>query len=115
MDLFEKCRNFTRAQQARNEGWYPYFKAIESGADSEVMIDGKKFVMVGSNNYLGLTQDPRVKAAAMKAVEDYGSGCTGSRFLNGRGALLPELQSAQSRPKRGRDGGGQRAGGRRRA
>lgn len=92
MDLFEKCRNFTRAQQARNEGWYPYFKAIESGADSEVMIDGKKFVMVGSNNYLGLTQDPRVKAAAMKAVEDYGSGCTGSRFLNGTLALHEELE-----------------------
>ena len=92
MDLFEKCRNFTRAQQARTEGWYPYFKAIESGADSEVMIDGKKFVMVGSNNYLGLTQDPRVKAAAIKAVEDFGSGCTGSRFLNGTLALHEELE-----------------------
>jgi len=92
LDLFEKCRNFTRAQQARTEGWYPYFKAIESGADSEVMIDGKKFVMVGSNNYLGLTQDPRVKAAAIKAVEDFGSGCTGSRFLNGTLALHEELE-----------------------
>ena len=92
MDLFEKCRNFTRAQQARTEGWYPYFKAIESGADSEVMIDGKKFIMVGSNNYLGLTQDPRVKAAAMKAVEEFGSGCTGSRFLNGTLALHEELE-----------------------
>ncbi len=92
MDLFEKCRNFTRAQQARTEGWYPYFKAIESGADSEVTIDGKKFVMVGSNNYLGLTQDPRVKAAAIKAVEDFGSGCTGSRFLNGTLALHEELE-----------------------
>lgn len=92
MDLFEKCRNFTRAQQARTEGWYPYFKAIASGADSEVTIDGKKFVMVGSNNYLGLTQDPRVKAAAIKAVEDFGSGCTGSRFLNGTLALHEELE-----------------------
>ena len=92
MDLFEKCRNFTRAQQARTEGWYPYFKAIASGADSEVTIDGKKFVMVGSNNYLGLTQDPRVKAAAVKAVEDFGSGCTGSRFLNGTLALHEELE-----------------------
>jgi len=92
LDLFEKCRNFTRAQQARTEGWYPYFKAIESGADSEVMIDGKKFIMVGSNNYLGLTQDPRVKAAAMKAVEEFGSGCTGSRFLNGTLALHEELE-----------------------
>ncbi len=92
MDLFEKCRNFTRAQQARTEGWYPYFKAIASGADSEVTIDGKKFVMVGSNNYLGLTQDPRVKAADVKAVEDFGSGCTGSRFLNGTLALHEELE-----------------------
>jgi len=92
LDLFEKCRNFTRAQQAKTEGWYPYFKAIESGADSEVMIDGKKFVMVGSNNYLGLTQDPRVKAAAIKAVEEFGSGCTGSRFLNGTLALHEELE-----------------------
>jgi len=92
LDLFEKCRNFTRAQQARTEGWYPYFKAIESGADSEVIIDGKKFIMIGSNNYLGLTQDPRVKAAAMKAVEEFGSGCTGSRFLNGTLALHEELE-----------------------
>ena len=92
MDLFDKCRNFTRAQQAREEGWYPYFKAIESGADSEVVIDGRKVVMVGSNNYLGLTQDPRVKEASMKAVEKFGSGCTGSRFLNGTLVLHEELE-----------------------
>jgi 8-amino-7-oxononanoate synthase len=92
LDLFEKCRNFTRAQQARTEGWYPYFKAIESGADSEVVIDGRKLVMIGSNNYLGLTQDPRVKEAAIKAVETFGSGCTGSRFLNGTLALHEELE-----------------------
>jgi 8-amino-7-oxononanoate synthase len=92
LDLFEKCRNFTRAQQARTEGWYPYFKAIESGADSEVMIDGRKFVMIGSNNYLGLTQDPRVKEAARKAIETFGSGCTGSRFLNGTLNLHEELE-----------------------
>jgi 8-amino-7-oxononanoate synthase len=92
LDLFEKCRNFTRAQQARSEGWYPYFKAIESGADSEVVIDGRKFVMVGSNNYLGLTQEARVKAAAQKAIERFGSGCTGSRFLNGTLKLHEELE-----------------------
>ncbi|MGH7600235.1 MAG: aminotransferase class I/II-fold pyridoxal phosphate-dependent enzyme [bacterium] len=92
MDLFEKCRNFTRAQQARTEGWYPYFKAIESGADSEVVIDGRKLVMIGSNNYLGLTQDQRVKAAAQKAIETFGSGCTGSRFLNGTLKLHEELE-----------------------
>ncbi|MDZ7292684.1 MAG: pyridoxal phosphate-dependent aminotransferase family protein [candidate division KSB1 bacterium] len=92
MDLFDKCRSFTRAQEAREGGWYPYFKAIESGADSEVMIDGRKLIMVGSNNYLGLTQDPRVKQAAQKAIEEFGSGCTGSRFLNGTLKLHEELE-----------------------
>jgi 8-amino-7-oxononanoate synthase len=92
LDLFEKCRNFTRAQQAIKEGWYPYFKAIESGAASEVFIDGRRLIMIGSNNYLGLTQDPRVKEAAIKAVEEFGSGCTGSRFLNGTLKLHEELE-----------------------
>lgn len=92
MDLFQKCRNFTRAQQAIQEGWYPYFKAIESGADIEVMIRGKKLIMAGSNNYLGLTQDPRVKESAIKALEKFGSGCTGSRFLNGTLELHEELE-----------------------
>ncbi len=92
MDLFEKCRNFTRAQQAIEEGWYPYFKAIESGADIEVMIKGQKMIMAGSNNYLGLTQDPRVKEAAIQAIEKFGSGCTGSRFLNGTLELHEELE-----------------------
>ncbi len=92
MDLFQKCRNFTRAQEAIQEGWYPYFKAIESGADIEVMIKGKKLIMAGSNNYLGLTQDQRVKEAAIKALEKFGSGCTGSRFLNGTLELHEELE-----------------------
>ncbi len=92
MDLFQKCRNFTRAQEAIEGGWYPYFKAIESGADIEVMIKGKKLIMAGSNNYLGLTQDPRVKEAAIKALEKFGSGCTGSRFLNGTLELHEELE-----------------------
>ncbi|MBI5360771.1 MAG: pyridoxal phosphate-dependent aminotransferase family protein [Planctomycetes bacterium] len=83
MDLFHKCRTFTRAKEAQAEGWYPYFKPIGSGADAEVVIDGKKMIMIGSNNYLGLTQHPKVKAAAIEAVKNYGSGCTGSRFLNG--------------------------------
>lgn len=92
MDLFQKCRNFTRAQEAIEGGWYPYFKAIESGADVEVMIKGKKLIMAGSNNYLGLTQDPRVKEAAAKALEKFGAGCTGSRFLNGTLELHEELE-----------------------
>lgn len=91
-DLFQKCYNFTRAKEIQEEGWYPYFKAIQSGADTEVCIDGRRLIMIGSNNYLGLTQDKRLKQAAIKAVEEYGSGCTGSRFLNGTLNLHEELE-----------------------
>ncbi|MCA9743987.1 MAG: pyridoxal phosphate-dependent aminotransferase family protein [Deferribacteres bacterium] len=83
MDLFDKCTAFTRANQARAEGWYPYFKEIQSGAGAEVMVDGRKMIMIGSNNYLGLTQHPKVLEASTEALKKYGSGCTGSRFLNG--------------------------------
>jgi 8-amino-7-oxononanoate synthase len=92
MDIFQKCYNYTRAKEAKEAGYYPYFRAIESGADTEVMIQGKKMIMIGSNNYLGLTQDPRVKEAAVKAIEKYGSGCTGSRFLNGTLDIHEELE-----------------------
>ncbi len=92
MDLFDKCFKFTRADEAKAQGYYPYFKAIQSGAGSTVIIDGKKFVMIGSNNYLGLTQDPRVKQAAMDAIERFGSGCTGSRYLNGTLSIHEELE-----------------------
>ena len=93
-DLFQKCSTgiSARARSAMNDGWYPYFKAIQSGADTEVFIDGKKMIMIGSNNYLGLTQDPRVKKAAIDAIEKFGSGCTGSRFLNGTLSLHEELE-----------------------
>jgi len=92
LDLFEKCYKFTRADEAKAQGYYPYFKAIQSGAGSTVIIDGKKFIMIGSNNYLGLTQDSRVKQAAMDALERFGSGCTGSRYLNGTLTLHEELE-----------------------
>lgn len=92
MDLFEKCRTFTRANQARQEGWYPYFKEIQSGAGPEVWIDGRKMIMIGSNNYLGLTSHPKVVEAAEKALRKYGSGCTGSRFLNGTLDIHTELE-----------------------
>jgi 8-amino-7-oxononanoate synthase len=94
-DLFKKCNTGTslRAHQAIEAGWYPYFKAIESGADTEVVIGGKKMIMIGSNNYLGLTQDERVKKAAIQAIEKFGSGCTGSRFLNGTLSLHEELEA----------------------
>jgi len=83
MDIFEKCYNFTEAEKVKGMGIYPYFRAISSGQDTEVMVDGKKMIMVGSNNYLGLTSHPKVKKAALEAVKKYGSGCSGSRFLNG--------------------------------
>ena len=92
MDLFDKCKAYTRAAEARNEGWYPYFKEIKSGAGPEVYIDGRKMIMIGSNNYLGLTQHPYVLEKAKQAIDKYGSGCTGSRFLNGTLDLHTELE-----------------------
>jgi 8-amino-7-oxononanoate synthase len=71
------------AENVRKSGLYPYFREIESGQDTEVIIQGKKVLMLGSNSYLGLTNDPRVKKAAIDAIEKYGTGCAGSRFLNG--------------------------------
>jgi len=73
-------------------GLYPYFRAIQSGPGSEVIIDGKKMIMIGSNNYLGLTGHPKVIEAAINAIRKYGSGCTGSRFLNGTLDLHEELE-----------------------
>lgn len=94
IDLFEKCSRgkSARAKQAIEEGWYPYFIPIESGADSTVVIDGEKKIMIGSNNYLGFTQDARVKKAAKEAIDKFGTGCTGSRFLNGTLTLHEELE-----------------------
>jgi 8-amino-7-oxononanoate synthase len=84
MDLFDKCFEFTDAKEAIASGLYPYFHELQTGQDTEVTMSNKKNVlMVGSNNYLGLTNDPRVKKAAIEATEKYGSGCSGSRFLNG--------------------------------
>ncbi len=97
MDLFEKCDRFDRAEQLRRAGLYPYFLAISENHTEEVVVNGRPMVMVGSNNYLGLTHHPRVKAAAMEAVERYGSGCTGSRFLNGTLDLHVELERRLAR------------------
>jgi 8-amino-7-oxononanoate synthase len=71
------------AEKVKGMGIYPYFRAISSGQDTEVTVDGKRMIMIGSNNYLGLTSHPKVKEAALEAVKKYGSGCSGSRFLNG--------------------------------
>jgi 8-amino-7-oxononanoate synthase len=92
LDIFEKCYNFTEAKEAMAAGIYPYFHALDSGQDTEVIINGKRVIMIGSNNYLGLTSDPRVKQAAIKAVEKFGVGCSGSRFLNGTLTLHLELE-----------------------
>lgn len=82
-DLFEKCYRFNTAKQLQQAGIYPFFRVIESAQDPEVVFNGKKMIMVGSNNYLGLTNHPKIKEAAMNAIAKYGSGCAGSRFLNG--------------------------------
>ncbi len=83
MRIKEKAERFTTADEVREMGIYPYFRPIESDQDTEVIIEGKRVLMMGSNNYLGLTNHPEVKAAAIEAINQYGSGCAGSRFLNG--------------------------------
>jgi 8-amino-7-oxononanoate synthase len=97
LGLFDKCRQFTRAKEVAALGVYPYFHPIEASEATSVVIGGRRLVMIGSNNYLGLTQDSRVKEAAIKAVERYGSGCTGSRFLNGTLDLHVELEDRLAR------------------
>lgn len=92
MDLFDKCRNFTRADETKAAGLYPYFHAIEESEGPVVQIEGRKIVMAGSNNYLGLTAHPKVKEAAIKAVQKYGTGCSGSRYLTGTLDLHVELE-----------------------
>ena len=92
MDIFEKCARFIEADQVKKQGLYPYFRPIASAEDTEVIIEGKKVLMFGSNNYLGLTVHPKVKEAAQKAIEKYGTGTCGSRFLNGTLEIHLELE-----------------------
>ena len=92
MDLFEKCENFKRVDEIKAKGIYPYFHYLESGQDIVVNMEGHRVIMIGSNNYLGLTSGPEVKEAVIKAVEKYGSGCSGSRFLNGTLDMHLELE-----------------------
>jgi len=92
MDLFDKCYKFTDAKQAIEQGYYPYFHALETAQDTEVTIDGKRIIMIGSNNYMGLTNDPRTIEAAKQALDRYGTGCSGSRFLNGTLVLHQQLE-----------------------
>ncbi|HUG40281.1 MAG TPA: pyridoxal phosphate-dependent aminotransferase family protein [Longimicrobiales bacterium] len=93
MSLFDKCYGFTKAREVQASGYYPYFRAIEDSRDTEVVVEGHRKVMVGSNNYLGLTHHPDVLDAANRAMRKYGSGCTGSRFLNGTLDLHERLEA----------------------
>ncbi len=92
MDLFKKCHEFTRADEIKAKGIYPYFRPIEENEGPVVQIEGKRVIMAGSNNYLGLTGHPHVKEAAIKAIEKYGTGCSGSRYLTGTLDLHIELE-----------------------
>lgn len=92
MDIFKKCYEFTRADEVKAKGVYPYFRPIEENEGPVVSIEGRKVIMAGSNNYLGLTAHPRVKEAALKAIERYGTGCSGSRYLTGTIDLHVELE-----------------------
>jgi len=91
--IFQKCFDFTRASEAREQGIYPFFIPIERSKGTRVVVDGRELIMAGSNNYLGLSFDPRVKEAARKAIEEYGTSCSGSRFMNGTFALHEELEA----------------------
>ncbi len=97
MDLFERCYEPSLADEAKSRGIYPYFHALESRQDKEVMMEGKRRIMLGSNNYLGLTTNENVVEAGIKALERYGTGCSGSRFLNGTLELHLELEEALAR------------------
>jgi 8-amino-7-oxononanoate synthase len=92
VDLFDKCYNFTEAKIAIAAGYYPYFLPLTGNEGTEAIFKGKRLIMCGSNNYLGLTVDPRVRQAAIEAIEKFGSSCTGSRFLNGNLEFHEQLE-----------------------
>ena len=93
LDIFQKCYNYPLARELRERGVYPYFHALESRQDVEVVMEGKRRIMLGSNNYLGLTTCPEVLEAALEALKQYGTGCSGSRFLNGTLQLHLQLEA----------------------
>lgn len=92
MDLFDKCKEFTIVDELVKQDIYPYFHALETKQDTEVVMEGKNEIMLGSNNYLGLTSHPEIIEAGVKALESFGSGCSGSRFLNGTTKLHLSLE-----------------------
>jgi 8-amino-7-oxononanoate synthase len=93
-NLLQKIRGYDVADQLKEANLYPYFRVIESEQDTEVIIDGKPSLMFGSNSYLGLTNHPKLKEAANRAIQHYGTGCAGSRFLNGTLKIHIELEEA---------------------
>lgn len=92
MDLFDTARAYVEPQFARQAGIYPFFQPLEGSEGPVVRLEGRDVVMMGSNNYLGLTHHPAVKEAAIRAIQDFGTGCTGSRFLNGNLSLHNQLE-----------------------
>ncbi len=92
VSIFDKCYNFTRAEEVMEEGIYPYFTPIQEVCGNRVKVDGKEMIMVGSNNYLGLLDHPKVRKAAQEAVDRYGVATCGSRFLNGTLDIHVELE-----------------------
>ncbi|MCL4079446.1 aminotransferase class I/II-fold pyridoxal phosphate-dependent enzyme [Coriobacteriia bacterium Es71-Z0120] len=92
MDIFGKCFEYSEADEARASGYYPYFRVITSESDSKVRVGDRDLIMLGSNNYLGLTTHPHVRARAREALDKYGTSCTGSRLLNGNLDIHEELE-----------------------
>jgi len=93
MDLFKKCSEFTQAKEAIRAGIYPYFIPLNGNEGTEAVLRGKRLIMCGSNNYLGLTTHPKVRQAAKDAIDRFGTSCTGSRFLNGTLELHEQLEA----------------------
>ncbi|MBE0425672.1 MAG: pyridoxal phosphate-dependent aminotransferase family protein [Nitrospirae bacterium] len=96
-DIFDKCYRFNKAKVLMSQGLYPYFRVIHSAQEPEIIMNGKRMIMVGSNNYLGLTNHPKVKEAAIEAIKKYGTGCAGSRFLNGTLDIHVKLEEKLAR------------------
>ena len=96
MDIFEKAFNYEDVKQAKAAGVYPYFIPLDRNEGTEVVYKGRRIIMCGSNNYLGLTTHPKVREAAIEAIKKYGTSCTGSRFLNGNMTIIEDLEEQLS-------------------
>ena len=97
LDIFDKCFSFDAAKKARASGLYPFFVPISENRGTKVVMDNRELIMIGSNNYLGLSWDQRVQSAAIEAVKKYGTSCSGSRYANGTLALHEELEDLLAR------------------